>query len=400
MAIINYTDQLKYAGKGYLDAKMMPVASVDDLKKIALTQRFEGLTITVLNDGNPQDYWLIGGISNSNWVPKTATSFDDLHLVLEEGFLKLMNNDSQLGGAIDLNEFFPGGEPSTGEDMFILSVDYASSNDMNQKGIFMCFTYSNGTKKYLDMSQFLSTVYEGGDGIVINGSVISLDEAVLERIETLETNVEAVNTRLEEVETKNEQVNTRLESVETEVSEVKGKITEYDAKISEVETGLEQVNVALETKAEAAAVQNLSQQLLEEIDARIAGDNSINEILNALTSDLEGIKQNVVEVNTALTEVDNKVSEMSTKVDNNTEKANANAVDIATLTERVNSLSAAAEGSTPDGKTIGITDDESKSLYVKILNKEGNMLVQDTNEDGESGLYVNIPIFCEDEDLN
>ena len=48
MAIINYTDQLKYTGKGYLDAKMMPVETVDDLKKISLTQRFEGLTITVL----------------------------------------------------------------------------------------------------------------------------------------------------------------------------------------------------------------------------------------------------------------------------------------------------------------------------------------------------------------
>jgi hypothetical protein len=56
MAIINYTDQLRYSGKGYIDAKMMPVKSFDDLKAFPMTQRFEGLTIVVLNDGAPQDY--------------------------------------------------------------------------------------------------------------------------------------------------------------------------------------------------------------------------------------------------------------------------------------------------------------------------------------------------------
>ena len=92
MGIINYTNQLKYTGKGYLDAKMMPVETVDDLKKISLTQRFEGLTITVLNNGNPQDYWLVGGITNDKWIPKTSNNnFNDLRLVLEEGFLKLKN---------------------------------------------------------------------------------------------------------------------------------------------------------------------------------------------------------------------------------------------------------------------------------------------------------------------
>ena len=68
MAIINYTDQLKYTGKGYLDSKMMPVNTFSDLQNIPRPQRFEGLTITVLNNGNPQDYWLIGGTSNSCWI--------------------------------------------------------------------------------------------------------------------------------------------------------------------------------------------------------------------------------------------------------------------------------------------------------------------------------------------
>ena len=96
MAIINYTDQIKYTGKGYLDVKMMPVASVEELNKISRTQRFEGLTITVLNNGNPQDYWLIGGTANSNWVPKNSTNFNELRLTLENGFLKLLNGNNEL----------------------------------------------------------------------------------------------------------------------------------------------------------------------------------------------------------------------------------------------------------------------------------------------------------------
>lgn len=161
MAIINYTDQLKYTGKGYLDSKMMPVNTYSDLQNIPRPQRFEGLTITVLNNGNPQDYWLIGGTSNSCWVPKTAT--------------------------------------------------------------------------------------------------------------------------------------------------------------------------------------------------------------------------NQIEINK--------------------ENINKNKVDIKALTDRVNALSASAEGSTPDGKTIGITDDEQKALYVKVLNKEGNMLSVE-NENGESGLCAFIPFYCEDDEIN
>lgn len=189
MAIINYTDQIKYAGKGYLDAKMMPVDTFDDLKKIPPTQRFEGLTVVVLNEGNPQDYWLIGGTSNSCWVPKNANNFNDLKLILEKGFLKLMNADTQLGEAVDFNSFFP---ESDNVDLYISSIDYTTENDKDGKGIFMCFTYSDGNKKYLDMSQFLANTYEPGDGIVINGNVISIDSAIKGKIESIETELASV----------------------------------------------------------------------------------------------------------------------------------------------------------------------------------------------------------------
>lgn len=175
MAIINYTDQIKYAGKGYLDAKMMPVNSVDDLKAISLTQRFEGLTITVLNNGNPQDYWLVGGITNNCWVPKTTP----------------------------------------------------------------------------------------------------------------------VNTE----------------------------------------------------------------------------------------------------------EIENKLDSLSEKVDSTEDKINENKIDINLLKEKIESLNVPTECPSPDGETIGSTEGDENTIYVKILNKDGNFLKKEYNDNGESGLYAAIPIYYEDDEL-
>lgn len=302
MAIINYTDQLKYAGKGYLDAKMMPVQSVEDLKNIPLSQRFEGFTVTVLNDGNPQDYWLIGGTTNKYWIPKNPDSINsNLKLILEEGFLKLMDDEKQLGESIDLNEFFP----EQTADLYISSVDYTTKDDKDNQGVFLCFTYSDDTKKYLDMSQFLSKTYEPGSGIVIDGQVISLDNAIVGRIEALEIVIE-------------------------------------------------------EHKVD-----------IKDIKERLA---NISDILN-------------------------KVNENSAKISENTTAIDENKTEITILKERVNALSSAVEGSTPDGKTIGITDDEQKALYVKVLEKDGNILKVE-NHEGNSGLFASIPVFYEDEELN
>ena len=231
MAIINYTDQIKYAGKGYLDAKMMPVNTFDDLKSIPQPQRFEGLTVTVLNNGNPQDYWLIGGTSNSYWVPKNANNFNDLQLILEEGFLKLMNADTQLGEAVDFNSFFP---ESDNVDLYISSIDYTTKNDKDENGIFMCFTYSDERKKYLDMSQFLANTYEAGDGIVINGNVISIDSAIKGKIESIETEL-ASKADVEDVELLEEtvtEVAKDVTSVSAEVNVNKTNIASLQARIN------------------------------------------------------------------------------------------------------------------------------------------------------------------------
>lgn len=353
MAIINYTDQIKYAGKGYLDAKMMPVKTFEDLKAIPSTQRFEGLTVVVLNDGSPQDYWLVGGISNSCWKPKTAANFDSLRLVLEEGFLKLMNAEVQLGDSVDFNDFFP---ESTG-GVHITTVDYTAVDDKGQTGIFMCFTYSDGTQKYLNMSQFLAQTYEAGDGIVINGNVISIDDAIKGKFETIEKDVNELKT------------------------DVQGLTTDVDGKF-------EKVNTDLASKADISDI-----ELLESTVTGVSNDVQ-TEIQNRQEADSK-LQTDIDNLRTNLTEVDGKVV-------TNKENIEKNASFLAKLKERVDTLEQSfnpdVEGAIPDGETIGITSDDRKALCVKILEKEGNMLSVDTHN-GATGLYAGFSYFCEDDEI-
>lgn len=71
MSTINYSDQLNYIGKGYVDAKMQPVKTLSDLSNIPRSQRFLGLTVTVLDDGSglgPRDYWIT--TNTAKWILK------------------------------------------------------------------------------------------------------------------------------------------------------------------------------------------------------------------------------------------------------------------------------------------------------------------------------------------
>ena len=75
-------NQYIYNGPGYLDGKIQPVESVDDLNAILLRQRFVGLTVTVIHpdgpDSMPADYILVQDPNEEEgvlmWVRKVAGS--------------------------------------------------------------------------------------------------------------------------------------------------------------------------------------------------------------------------------------------------------------------------------------------------------------------------------------
>ena len=89
MAVIKIDTQMYSNGSKPLDAKLEPVKSIEDLYKIKLTDRYNGMIVTVLNNvyeydeqegddvlvsSNPIEYQLVGGITNDKWTEKKSGS--------------------------------------------------------------------------------------------------------------------------------------------------------------------------------------------------------------------------------------------------------------------------------------------------------------------------------------
>lgn len=386
MAIINYTDQLKYAGSGYLDAKMNPVATVADLKTISRNQRFVGLTVTVLNDGNPQDYWLVNGTGNDNWVLKN--DFSALKLALEDGWLKLSANGKEIS-SVDFNDFIPSNGSGDGSDKFLSNVEYAEANEEGVKGLYMRFTYNDQTVLYLDMAPYIQT-YEEGEGIVIDGKVISINEALLGRITTLEAGLENVEKTLaskvdnETLDNAKEELRNEFKAADNVVRDefkVADNVVREEFKIADNQ-------VRQEFKIADNAVRE---------EFKIA-DNQVREEFKAadaaILAEIEELKNQGGTSDPAL---ETRVGVLETQVATNTQDITTAKVDINQLKADIEGLIAAGEGLLPDGKSIGLTEGEERRLTVKIsATTDGNIMgVADDN----SGLYAVIPCFFEDSEI-
>lgn len=84
MANTNVSNQYYVTGRQSLDAKLQPVDSFNDLKKITAKDRYVGMTVVVLNavrdeegyivSTNPIDYWLVDGVTNACWKVKSSNT--------------------------------------------------------------------------------------------------------------------------------------------------------------------------------------------------------------------------------------------------------------------------------------------------------------------------------------
>ena len=81
MAIVYNSNQVKYGDRGYLDAKMQPVENLAALPT-DITEVFEGMSVVVLNDGSgqPHEYWRVGG----QWVKKDNGGSGDISALTEK----------------------------------------------------------------------------------------------------------------------------------------------------------------------------------------------------------------------------------------------------------------------------------------------------------------------------
>ena len=73
MSEISVNSQYRLIDSKPLDAKLTPVATIDDLYSIPRAQRYVSMTVTVLDwdgEGNSWDFWLVGGTGNNCWERK------------------------------------------------------------------------------------------------------------------------------------------------------------------------------------------------------------------------------------------------------------------------------------------------------------------------------------------
>lgn len=92
MAVINYSDQFKYAGKGYMDAKIAPVAKLNDLTSISsfLLAKYytPGMVVMVLDDDL--------GKGPSHYVLDTDYTWKKLNKGIEDEIIEVQEKTNTL----------------------------------------------------------------------------------------------------------------------------------------------------------------------------------------------------------------------------------------------------------------------------------------------------------------
>ena len=174
MAIINYTNQLKFTGSGPLDAKNTPVRTYSELPSIP-AQRYLGMEVTVLNGsgGKPEEYWFIGKDKfNGTWVRKIdgfgLNLSDDGALTLTYNGESLSATSASLKSYIEESikqwgddNYIEKGEVKIVEDVPVLTISYKDTEMAPLEiplGIF-------ATKEYVDseIEKIIATSGAQGD---------------------------------------------------------------------------------------------------------------------------------------------------------------------------------------------------------------------------------------------
>lgn len=109
MAVINYSDQLKYSGKGYLDSKLAPVQTLDELTSLSafiLAKYYQpGMVVLVMDDGlgnGPSDYVLN---EQYEWQKLVKDSIDETRIEeLETQTKSLTEKLKEIAGQASTNK--------------------------------------------------------------------------------------------------------------------------------------------------------------------------------------------------------------------------------------------------------------------------------------------------------
>ena len=420
MAILNYGNQFRYSGAGYIDNKMAPVNSVEELEireNILISQYSPGMKVTVLDDG---EFGTVDYILNEKYEWKRVVDLDKLTLSLDKGnydgdsvtecYLQLhytnVNDELvALGEPLDLSILLTdvekriddlekqGGSSVEDTNTYVVKAEIVTEKD-GENGLFIQFEYNDGNVFYTDITALEPKTYAQGVGIIIGeDNVISIDESWFD--EWFENKVNGFNERFQTIEGDVETLESDLSNLSQALTALAGNVTANTTtianalqqiaanvtKINEVET------VANEAKSKSSEnegkINNLSAQLaaIRGVEYVKAGENiSIVKSEDGFVT----ISANVPEADT--TEIENRLDVVENTVSGHTQ-------DIASLRQAIENIAPEGEALVGDGKTI-ITNEGM--LSVQISSDELNVLKANAN-----GLFAQgIEIVLGDDEIN
>ena len=267
-------NQYRYNGPGYLDSKIQPVESVDDLNSILLRQRFIGLTVTVIHpdgpDSKPADYWLVQDPNE------------------EEGVLMWERKTTGGGSDITVDTNTPDYITVTRDgDTFYVDAagNFVDAIDDIKDAVSGLTTAITETNERVDT---IETRVE-----TVENEVSSFTETITTQVETIREKVDTLETRVETVES------TVSALTETVTNEVERLDTRIDNEVSALtETITNEVNTINE-KIDSE-VSSLTETITTEVERL---DSSISALTETVTNEIERIDAKDAEQDERLDEV-------------------------------------------------------------------------------------------------
>lgn len=423
MAILNYGNQFKYSGKGYIDSKMLPVGSVDELEtnvSVLSANYMPGMKVTVLNDG---EYGAMEYFLNEDYEWKRVVNLDSLTLSFDKGnydgepdteyYLQIHYTNARgelvaLGEALDLSVLLEdveariealenqSGDVPIVEDTntFVENATLVTEKD-GENGIFIKFDYNDGNSFYLDVTSLEPKTYANGVGILIGeDNVVSIDEEWFD--EWFDAKIEELIGKLSALEGEVSEVKENVASLSDMINTLSGRVDGHDAEIKDVKDNLasaltqiaenktEIVNVKADVEENKANIISLAEQLakIRGVEFVKGGDN-----VTITTNEDGSITVSATVPEADLTEVENRLDAVEGTVASHTS-------DILSLQEAIKNFRPEGEGLSGDNVTIKAN--ENGALSVMISAQEDNVIKKNND-----GIFVQgIEIVLGDDEIN
>ena len=423
MAILNYGNQFKYSGKGYIDSKMLPVGSVDELEtnvSVLSANYMPGMKVTVLNDG---EYGAMEYFLNEDYEWKRVVNLDSLTLSFDKGnydgepdteyYLQIHYTNARgelvaLGEALDLSvlledveariealENQSGDVPSVEDtNTFVENATLVTEKD-GENGIFIKFDYNDGNSFYLDVTSLEPKTYANGVGILIGeDNVVSIDKEWFD--EWFDAKIEELIGKLSALEGEVSEVKENVASLSDMITTLSGRVDGHDAEIKDVKDNLasvltqiaenktEIVNVKVDVEENKTNITSLAEQLakIRGVEFVKGGDN-----VTITTNEDGSITVSATVPEADLTEVENRLDAVEGTVASHTS-------DILSLQEAIKNANPEGEGLSGDNVTI--KTNENGALSVMISAQEDNIIKKNND-----GIFVQgIEIVLGDDEIN